>query len=220
MTTDTLDKPATTANPPAYYDHPMSAPRLLDLTIDIVPYKKNEYDRGSKKIIVDGLEWGSIDIEFHGCHGPSYHVQDMHGSVYVPRGEGWGRKKGEPMAVSFRAKSAKQFRIANIGKPKDQEIKPLPTSTQLRAHVRELIGHGFLRHPVTRAAELADALARHTELMGKFEREKQDNWDARIAVVMDKGTKDRHALPAPFIAFHPDELKKLISAAMKWAQAQ
>ena len=27
--------------------------------------------RGRRRILVDGVEWGSIHMEAHGCHGPS-----------------------------------------------------------------------------------------------------------------------------------------------------
>jgi hypothetical protein len=39
--------------------------------------------RGRKRILVDGVKWGSIHMEGHGVHGPSYHfVQDGAGRLY------------------------------------------------------------------------------------------------------------------------------------------
>lgn len=190
-----------------------------ELVIQIVKFKRNKYDRGSKKIVVNGVEWGEFHAESHGMHGPSYHARDLHGPVMVPRNDRFrGRAGRETVEASFRARSAKKVFYDNIGKPESQRIEAQSTEDQLREHVRELIAAGHLRHPEIRDAEVAEAQRKQEESREKFERETKENWEARIDVVLAA-----HEFREPTrgrAMFNVEKLRKAISDAMKWAQAQ
>lgn len=192
------------------------------LYIEIVPFKRSQYDRGSSKIIVDGVEWGSFRAEHHGMHGLSYHALDLHGAVMVLRDDPLGRRKRKETVVgeaSFRPKSAKHIFRENIGKPDDQKIRPLTTRDQLREYVRELIAGNHLRHPEVRQAEIEEARRQHAETTARFEREQKENWDCRIQMVLDKAVLGESSTGERAV-FNVADLKEQISRAMKWAQAQ
>lgn len=172
------------------------------MNLELQPFKRNEYDRGTKKIVIDGTQWGWLYMASHGCHGPTYSAHDMHDAVYVPRGEGWGRRTGEPIESQFRPKGRKDHRWSGV--------KPPSTDAQLMDYVRSLIVGGHLRAPDIRDREVAGARATMREAGERYEREKREALDRRaqdiIFMVADGKSND--------------EVKAAIVDAMKWAQTQ
>lgn len=177
--------------------------------IQILPYKRSQYDRASRKIVVDGVLWGYLYAESHGMHGYSYHAHDLHGTVGTEERK-IGPHKGERIEARFHPKGAKSFRYDNIGKPKDQKIKPKSTDEQLREHVAELIANGYLRAPDVRKKEIEEAWRRYRESRERREKEEAEALRARAVEVVE--TIQRGACGEVAIG--------LIVQAMKWAQMQ
>lgn len=181
------------------------------LHIAIEPFKRDKYDRGSKKILVGGEEWGTITMTAHGCHGPSYHAHDLHGPVIIgQRKKKTGINGLDGLEHKFWPKTAKKTRWENIGKPDDQRVKPIPTDEQLRVEVEYLIAASYLRSPAVRQKELDDAgerFRRNVESARKRDEQKFSERAKDIVAQMQRGACGEH-------------LVNEIIAAMKWAQVQ
>jgi hypothetical protein len=180
-------------------------------TITIEPYKRNEYDRGSKKVLVDGEEWGWIVMQSHGVHGPSYHVHDLFGPLIVPWGFGWGNR--QLIEHRFKPKSAKHVRRENTWKPEAEQVKPVSTDEQLREHIRELIEQGHLKSPAIRKQEFDAKQARFAAANEAIDRQEREKFEARADAIIAK-------IDATAINFRIDALRIAIVDAMKWAQTQ
>lgn len=186
--------------------------------IAIEPFKRSQYDRGSKKILVDGEEWGEIEMQAHGCHGPSYHISDIQGPLMVPRGKGWGKRKDELTEHSFRPVSAKSVRIANIGLPEDRKTKIAPTEDQLRDHVASLIEADVLRSPAVRQREVDTEHAKYTKRRAENEQKALAEFEARALAAI--GIHLTTYLADNANQGTVDGLKARIIGAMRWAQTQ
>lgn len=175
------------------------------VTLVLQPHKRNEYDRGTKKIIVNGVHWGWLYMESHGVHGPSYHTHDLHDPVMVPCDKGPARRKHDPVAATFSPKGRSDYRWSGV--------KPPSTEAQLIDYVRGLIEGGHLREPDIRAREVAEARERHRITMEEFERDEKRAFDSRVQEIIDLiGVGRSHA--------REDEIRAAIIDAMKWAQTQ
>lgn len=191
------------------------------LHIAIEPFKRSEYDRGSKKILVNGEEWGWIEMQSHGSNGPSYHAHDLQGPIAVGVKNG-KYSKGDPILHSLKLQGAKSVRIANIGKAQSERIEPKPTTVQLQENIAQLIADGHLRSPAVRQKEREDIDTRHQRSMDvhaereaiAFKQRALASIPARVTTVLhdDLATEDAVALL--------DEMRDAIVAAMKWAQTQ
>lgn len=191
------------------------------LHIAIEPFKRSEFDRGSKKILVDGEEWGWIEMQSHGSNGPSYHVHDLHGPIAVGVKDG-KYSKGDPILHRLKLQGAKSVRIANIGKPQSERIEPKPTTVQLQENIAQLIANGHLRSPAVRQKERKDIEARYQRSMDAHaEREAIAFKQRALAAIPTKATTILHDNLAEEDAVAIlDEMRDAIVAAMKWAQTQ
>lgn len=171
------------------------------MKVEIIPFKRSEYDRGSKKIVVDGEEWGTFTMEGHGCNGPSYHAHDHHGAV-SERKRTIGSRKGEDIEHSFRPLGRRHWRY--------NREKPPATDEQLRTEVVRLIEAKALRSPAARAAEVE---AEKTERLNRIAAAERRE-DAAIR---------RRAQEAVQEYVQPGQLAEVVGAvvaAMRWAQQQ
>lgn len=186
------------------------------LDIQIVKLGPTPRDRGRKRIVVNGLNWGWYDIEHHGCHGPSYHAHDAHGAIMVP--ESRDNRRHDLTSDAFRPRGQRYQRTHNIGLTEDQQRPMVSTDDQLREHARQLIKNGYLKHPDVRAAEVAEHRRQSEESTRRFEAQQKAEWDDRIDSVLDVGhpiaNKPGH------IEFTTEQLREEIRTAMKWAQSR
>jgi hypothetical protein len=94
-------------------------------------------ERGRKRILVNGVKWGSVQMESHGARGSTYHFRrDPEGSGYVPAKN---TRFDVPHAVRF---EPKRYR---------DELAPALEEVLLKT-VRELIEEGRLRDPAVLTA--------------------------------------------------------------------
>lgn len=182
------------------------------MKVEIIPFKRSQYDRGSKQIVVDGEVWGTYRMEGHGCHGPSYHAADHHGPVGEPRAS--GRRKGEPIEHSFRPKGKRDHRWWGV--------KPASTDEQLRLEAVRLIVVGALRSPAMRDAEINARNAQYCRGQELAEqREKEEFRTRAMAAVPCSVTTLLHDHLTPQVANKlGNEMTDAIVAAMRWAQTK
>lgn len=111
--------------------------------------------RGRKKIMVDGVQWGTIHMESHGSGGVSY----------------WFEQKGYQGAIQDPAKMAKhlrnsaiEVRVNNSRRARWGDDAPvMPTETRLLDQVNALIASNQLRHPEVVEREVAERKMRYQE---------------------------------------------------------
>jgi hypothetical protein len=95
-------------------------------------------ERGRKRILVDGVKWGSVHMESHGVRGAVYHFRQN------PEGSGYVRAKNTRFDVLHAVRlEPKRYRDAEAPTPKGVLLKT----------VRELIEEGRLRDPAVLRAE-------------------------------------------------------------------
>lgn len=196
----------------------MATPISTARHVAIEPFKRNEYDRGSKVILVDGEKWGEYRMESHGMHGPSYHASDLHGPLYTGVKK-FGRNKGDGIEHSFRPTREKDVRRNNLYvRDDDKKKKFIPTDEQLRLHAIELIESGVLRSPVSRNNEITAAHAKYVAERERAEEradtEFKNRADAAIGLEVTNTLAEigGHDIRA--------RLRERIIEAMRWAQTQ
>jgi hypothetical protein len=146
--------------------------------------------RGNKAIMVDGLRWGTIHMETHGCWGSSYWFNqtgiqgqqitsgDRPVKVYGDKGE--RRRLGTYDAVA-------------------------PVAERLHAKATELIASGLLRHPDSVKAEQAERAARWRASEAERDCKATDRLRAKAREALGDGIGE-------------NELT-IIVGLMKWAQS-
>jgi hypothetical protein len=165
--------------------------------------------RGRKRILVDGVEWGSIHMESHGCHGPTYHFVQM------------GSNGGYLSEPSASGRSHHDISVQATGKRRRQADEP-PINQLLLYKIRELIEAGKLRDPAVVKGEQkreAEAMAaRNAEIEAEERREFEARADAAIT---EASNNDLLGGTLEFV--HEDQraiLRDAIMAAMRWAQTR
>lgn len=209
-------------------DHPDAPPvnpaptDAQKCTVEIRSHNPGQFDRGNYLVLVDDVLWGRIHTTWHGMHGTTYHLADLHGAVgHHEESKFRSAGGGRFVEVQARIPNKRQwYSEHNIGKPQDQHVAR-PTAEQVQVTmVREAIAAGYFRHPHVRAAEISDANAKREQLNRQVEAEKDADWNARIDVVLDKG-EYLGTCERPGIHFeNVDALKAAIRDAMKWAQSK
>lgn len=181
------------------------------MDVKLESFKRNEYDRGTKKIVVDGEQWGWIEMTSHGVHGPKYHLKDMHGEVNKPNKTslGGGRSNGV-VPVTFRPENKRHFFISNIGKPEHEQRKPIKTEVGLADLVRTAIAVGWMRSPAARNKEIADKQKRYAEHVRRTHEADELKFAAKAQDIIFMITDGKSN----------DAVKTAIIDAMKWAQTQ
>lgn len=168
--------------------------------IELVPFRRNEWDRGCKKVLIDGEQWGWIEMVNHGCHGPRYHLRDMHSVVT------------DTMLQDITCRgSTRRLRWDN----KDNPAAKKTTDDLLRDMVVKAIDTGHLRSPAKRKAEIKAQRDKFEASQRKAAENEQASFEAKADEVvswLDKRFFDEDALMKI--------LKTKIIAAMKWAQTQ
>lgn len=160
----------------------------------------NEYgQRGRKKIFVNDVHWGTINMASHGMHGVSYtFVQEgQTGNICDPKDLDFHK---QPRAVEVRQRTKRRLR--RDGEPL------LPAETVLEAKVRELIKRGLLRHPNIVKHERDEARKRAAE-------------NRRAAAEVEEKLFRHRACEA--LGINQDDGSEVIDrvvAAMRWAQSQ
>lgn len=131
------------------------------ITTEPVRYgEKAEYvDTGSKHILINGVRWATIKMTGHGCHGPSYTIQDT-GHHELTRTAQWGTKaKPHPREVPITTRTLKHDRT-DTRSARQKMLDMIP----------ELVIGGELRSPDVIAAERKAA----AERIAKVNREENE----------------------------------------------
>lgn len=153
-----------------------------DYAIELEPFKRTAWDRGSKKVMVNGQQWGWIYMTSHGCNGPLYHLHDMHSEVTRPA-DGSRSGRAARIPVTIRTENGRHARIRLVG----TDQKPQPTETVLEKMVRDAIVAKHLRSPAEREQEIEDAHARHRNAVEAQDRDADRRLKERARKVMQNG---------------------------------
>ena len=140
------------ASPSSPPSSPPSTPTSTSPQIKLVPWPgENGWPRGRKRILVDGVIWGSIHMEAHGVHGVSYWFKQEGGSGPLQQhSDIYGKTKD----ITVRSGNARKRRIWN-------QPQLAPIEQRLIEKVRELVANGTLLHPDEVEREQAAAAARY-----------------------------------------------------------
>jgi hypothetical protein len=162
--------------------------------------------RGRKSILVDGAKWGSVHMETHGVHGPTYNfVQDGAPGYIMEPGA-----NGRFHVISVRATNKRR-------RPGDEP----PIEQLVFNKVHQLVAEGRLRDPVAAKADtdrrLAEAEAVRQRVAEKEQSEFEERADQAIQSASDETT-------GGLLEFINDQqrmiLRDAIVAAMRWAQTK
>jgi hypothetical protein len=155
--------------------------------------------RGRKRVMVDGVHWGTIEMSSHGTHGPCYgfRQEPFHGAaVYWPAEP---MKPGERIRPSPRPVEVWGDKTASRRATYAKQPPPAPIDERLLATAREIVEAKLLRHPdeIKREREARIVRARAREEADA--RERQDTLLARAHKLIAEhapGLNDRDALAA------------------------
>lgn len=195
---------------------------LDGMTIEIESFKQNEFDRGTKKVFVNFEQWGWIHTKWHGSHGTTFHLSDLHGTVYRPNPR--RDNQSAKTDVLVRSPNKRHLRIANIGKA-EQDTTPIPTNESIILRlIAEAVENGWLRSPATRDAEReavrAEGYRRDKAAKQKHEIEWNNQIDRIIGLGVLYTVRDSTGLVPHSVKFEIAPLRQAIYDAMKWAQTQ
>lgn len=188
-----------------------------DRIVRVESFKASQYDRGSKKVYVNGVQWGWISTQWHGCHGTTFHLSDMHGTLHKPYDP--PSKTGRMQEIQASGPHKRNARIASIGKSAAEQVAPKTSETIMLEMVRDAIEGGHFIAPDVRNQQIADARARMAESTRQHEAEKDSAFEVRAAEAITAANPATVAGTTE-ISFTRDELVREIVAAMRWAQSQ
>lgn len=189
-----------------------------DRIVRIESFKKSEYDRGTWKVYVDGVQWGSIATQWHGCHGTTYHLSDLHGQCgYTAQTKFRGTGAHRFIEIQARCESAQWIRMQNIGLPEDQRVKPRQASQVMLEMCRDAIADGHFRAPDTRESEIEAARVRAEQSIQEHDAAKDREFGDKAREVL-AGLNHYIQLDNPDTDTSADVA--LIVDAMKWAQTK
>lgn len=176
--------------------------------VQLIGHKRNPYDRGTKKILVDHAHWGWIFTEWHGVWGTSYHLHDMIGTVTKPAKEDDpGRSRVEIKAIS---------RKKAIGNNEKTDASMTPDGIMLTM-VQRAIEQGWLRSPTTRTKEATEINAKVEAARATASEQRKTEWNDRINQVLQLGFGIGDSSR---VEFDTVILRDAIHAAMTWAQTR
>ena len=112
----------------------------MNISIEPFPQMETWGNRfpGRKAIVVDGVRWGVINMDRHGCWGTSYWFTQVGGDGMIHRADA----NGKPREVKVRS-SSKPYR----GRGEGPDEKPASLPDRLMAETKALIAEGLLRDP-------------------------------------------------------------------------
>jgi hypothetical protein len=160
--------------------------------------------RGRKSIIVDGAKWGSVHMDTHGVHGPTYSfIQDgIPGYLQEPSASGHFSH-----VIGVRATSRKY-------RPKDEP----PIESLILDKVRELIAAGRLRDPAVVKAEQQTRIDADRQRAAEIAAAEQREFEAHAAEAIHRAASAVGGLLINVQAI--EALQSEIIAAMRWAQTK
>jgi hypothetical protein len=175
----------------------------MNINIEPFPQMETWGNRfpGRKVIVVDGVRWGVINMDRHGCWGTSYWFKQIGGEM-IHRNDG----NGKPREVKVRS-SSKQYRRG------EADEKPATLADRLMAETKALIAEGLLRHPEIVAREQLK-MTEHLRL----ERKKTE-----LAELAEFEARAAEALKPISNYVDADTLAVTVKAvvdAMRWAQTK
>lgn len=130
-----------------------------------ITLEKYPPERGRKKIMVDGVQWGTVEMVGHGCHGPSYHFIQEGDTYWLSRiTEG-----GYDQKVSVRGPRKHDLWKMETGRMPAETLED-----RLLKTINELIAEGLLKHPEVYKASLAKWQAEVQERIAKADQEKRE----------------------------------------------
>lgn len=187
-----------------------------DRLIEIEPFKRTRFDRGTKKIIVNGEQWGWFEMTSHGSQGTTYHLQDMHGPVERPSES----RANVTRPITHRPDNKRHLRIANIGKPEHEQVNPPKIEDTLVNVVRKAIEDGHMRSPETRNKDLRDESTRYAASIRRANEAAEKKLSDKAATIVAAGSTICNGRPVGVHFLDAAALKQTIIDAMKWAQTQ
>lgn len=203
----------------ATLEHP--APTAANMTIEIKPFKRGEWDRCYKEVLINGERWGYVETKWHGCHGTSFELSDLHSAVTRPM-EGARRPDARPVPVTCRQdKTMRSHRIGNIGRPESEQETRLTTNALITNMIRDAIAKGWLRSPAARQKEIDDARDRYSQSCRAHEAAVENELSEKaIAVLTRLSSIGGVAAEQSEDGTYPQKYVDVIVAAMKWAQSK
>lgn len=130
-------------------------------------------ERGRKKILVDGVEYGAVFMTQHGCHGPRYHFVQKGGDAITEEQDQEGRKFYRP-------------RLVEVHKSKWRNEDTRTIEEIIAAKARELIESGLLLSPEAFEAKEAKALAETREAIIEYDRRQREKAIAKANAILEK----------------------------------
>lgn len=185
------------------------------MTITLVHLKEKEFDRGTKKVLVNGEHWGWIRTKFHGMHGTSFHLSDLHGIIYKPAPTNYNAKR--MVELECRSVNKRHLRIENIFKDDDAKV-PIPTNDEIIIKmIANAIASDWFRSPTTRKDEIKKARKAQTDAALAEKKHAEKMWENVINDILVLGTVKG---PDALVFSSTGALREAIHDAMKWAQTQ
>ena len=178
--------------------------------IEIVPGGK-DYARGTRLILVDGVEWGHWEMKQHGGAGNSFRLNDSNGvvEIAVKSSLKYDRVFMQEITV-YGDKMAR--RRTKTGEP------PLPpVADRLMEVTRDAINAGRLRAPDVLKAETAAALKKREEQRRAAEVAEGNRLEAKAREVLEN-LQAYIGVPANLPA--PQADVNIVVAALRWAMTQ
>lgn len=189
--------------------------KAIALIVTLEIHKRTEHDRGTKKVLVNGEQWGWVTTTWHGRHGTKFHLLDMFEAIHKPA----DNRPGRMTQVVIRCPDKRDWVRENVGKPQPWP-KMATSESVILDMVNEAIRNEWLRSPATRAAEVKSARDASARATAKMEQKAETEWNKKIDRIMELGlnlSPDSRGLMA---RFEIAPLRLAISEAMKWAQVQ